>query len=121
MFSAERILPNTDPDYERSLAVPIHEIGHAVFSLADEYRGGGLFDWGLPEHNVFPTRTACLNNADTHGWPRKNCKKIRKTSWYRSDKPPDIMEDTSSVNNMPGPSGQGRYEWHYDQCANQNC
>ena len=121
LFSAEPLLPETDPEYERSLTVPIHELGHSVFSLADEYIGGGLFHLTLPEHNVFPDRNSCRENARNHGWPKQDCKKIGRTGWYRSDGPGDIMKDTSSADNAPGRSGKLRYDWHYDQCANQNC
>jgi hypothetical protein len=121
VFSAEPVLPETNPYYERSLTVPIHELGHSVFSLADEYTGGYRFQSVLPEHNVFPDRSSCWSNAQNHGWPKKNCKKIGKTGWYRSDGPGDIMKDTSSADNAPGPSGKLRYDWHYEQCANQNC
>ncbi len=103
-----------------SLVVSIHELGHSAFSLADEYKGGGLFGSTLPEHNVFNGKTKCKQNAIAHGWPHQNCK-IIKRPWWRSDKGADIMKDTSSANNMPGPSGQGRYSWHYNQCVNQNC
>ena len=121
VFSAEPVLPETNPDYERSLTVPIHELGHSVFSLADEYSGGYQFQSALPEHNVFPDRSSCWSNAQNHGWPKKNCKKIGHTGWYRSDDGYDIMEDTSSTDNKPGPSGEKRYDWHYDQCVGQNC
>jgi hypothetical protein len=121
VFSAERLLPDTHMDYERSLTVPIHELGHSVFSLADEYSGGGLFQSAMPEHNVFPDKKSCGSNAQNHGWPRKNCKRIGITRWHRSDGTGDIMKDTSSADNAPGPSGKLRYDWHYDQCVNQNC
>lgn len=74
-----------------SLVVSIHELGHSVFSLADEYKGGGLFETPtIPHHNVFkgPNPAKCKNNAAAHGWPKGDCQKIKGTSWYRSDKPP---------------------------------
>lgn len=120
-FSAEPIKPETDPDHERSLTVPIHELCHSVFSLADEYPGGGLFQTALPEHNVFPDRSWCRSNAQNHGWPESDCKRIRRESWYRSDGAGDIMEDASSCDYGPGRSGKLRYDWHYNQCVNQNC
>jgi len=120
-FSAEPIKPETDQYHELSLTVPIHELGHSVFSLADEYPGGGLFQSVLPEHNVFPDRSSCWSNAQNHGWPQNDCKRIKQESWYRSDGAGDIMEDTSSADNAPGRSGKIRYDWHYNQCVNQNC
>ena len=117
-FSAEPI----DLNNERSQTVPIHEIGHSVFSLADEYSGGYFFESLLPSHNVFKDYGTCTNNAAAHGWPEKDCKKIRRTNWYRSDGNNDIMEDTSSTDNAPGRSDEKRIEWHYGQCTNnQNC
>jgi hypothetical protein len=118
VFSAEAIL---DPNNERFLSVPIHELGHSVFSLADEYFGGYLFNLPLYSHNVFPTRKMCRENAETHGWPKKNCKQIGKTGWYRSDGSGDIMQNSSSAENEPGPSGQLRIDWYYDKCTDQNC
>ena len=120
-FSAERVLAPTAPDYQKSLAVPIHETGHSVFSLADEYKYGGLFESEFPEHNVFTDRVTCRANALDHQWPLKNCKKVRRTSWWRSDDGSDIMEDSSTTANKFGPSGEGRLGWWYEYCAGGNC
>lgn len=117
VFSAERIV---DPSNERSLAVPIHELGHSAFSLADEYFGGYLFHLPLPSHNVFPSKKMCQDNARAYGWSTGNCKKIGKTSWYRSDDGQDIMEDSFSADNEFGPSDRLRIDWYYDLCTNQN-
>ena len=116
LFSAEPI-NSTD----RSKTVPIHELGHSVFSLADEYSGGYLFNSSLYSHNVFKPEELCEANASNHGWEERDCKKIRHTKWFRSDPPKNIMEDTSSVNNAPGRSDEERYNWHYDQCTGHNC
>jgi hypothetical protein len=119
LFSAEPISKN--PNDPRSYTVPIHELGHSVFSLADEYRGGYLFNSSLYSHNVFKPEDICEDNARNHGWPVRDCKKIHRTRWFRSDPPHNIMEDTSSVENAPGRSDEKRYDWHYDQCVGQNC
>ena len=119
VFSAEPL----DPNVVRSFTVPIHELGHSVFSLADEYPGGYLFHLPLYSHNVFPgpKSTMCKSNARSFGWPEKDCKKIGQTGWFRSDPPDNIMEDTSSFDNAPGRSDEKRYDWLYDQCIGQNC
>ena len=116
-FSGERILSTE----ARFYVVPIHELGHSVFSLADEYRGGGLFATSMPEHNLFIDRTTCENNAAAHGWPITNCKLIRRTNYWRSDGDRDLMVDTSSTDHVSGPSDTGRYDWWYQQCAAGNC
>jgi hypothetical protein len=116
-FSAERI----SPTIAKSYVVPIHEMGHSVFSLADEYRGGGLFASSMPEHNLFIDRASCENNAANHGWPLGNCKRIRQTNYWRSDGALDLMENTSSTDHAPGPSDAGRYEWWYSHCKAGNC
>lgn len=117
VFSAEPI----DPNNQSSYTVPIHELGHSVFSLADEYSGGYLFHLPLHSHNVFPTKQMCKSNARSFGWPEKDCKKIGQTGWFRSDGRKDIMKDTAEAENAPGRSGGKRYDWHYDQCTGQNC
>jgi len=116
-FSAERI-SSTEA---RFYVVPIHELGHSVFSLADEYRGGGLFASSMPEHNLFIDRATCEANAANHGWPLSNCKRIRQTNYWRSDGDGDLMENTSSTDHVPGPSDAGRYEWWYQNCGAGNC
>jgi hypothetical protein len=109
-----------------SFVVPVHETGHSVFSLADEWGGathGMLFDGTLPEHNVFSTRTKCQQNAQlpSHGWNPADCTLIDGTTWWRSDSGGDLMVDTSTVINTPGRSDAGRYHWWYAQCAAGNC
>jgi hypothetical protein len=117
LFGAEPI-DAADP---RSLTVPIHETGHSVFGLADEYQGGGLFTSTWPEHNAFKDRNACYANADAHNWPRGDCVKIGNTKWYRSDDGYDLMADTATINHMPNRSDQGRAAWRYAECAARRC
>jgi len=69
----------------------VHETGHSVFSLADEYCcDGGYWQIG-PEANVFSSQANCQANATSHGWPTSDCVQIGTTGWWRSDGANDLM------------------------------
>lgn len=79
----------------------LHESGHAIFSLVDEYCGNTLYVQDDPEPNVWSTLNNCLNDANNEpGWTLGNCRQIQsgggacvKNFWrYDPDVPdPDFM------------------------------
>ncbi|MGK2962233.1 MAG: hypothetical protein ACSLFK_08815 [Gemmatimonadaceae bacterium] len=96
----------------------IHETGHSVFSLADEYCcDGGYWQIG-PNANLFSTQTNCQNNATSSSWPTADCVQIGTTGWWRSDGTADLMQNNNSNTNRYGRSDQRRVYWlYFNQCA----
>lgn len=96
----------------------LHETGHSVFSMADEYCcDGGYWNIG-PEANLFNSLANCQSNATSHSWPTTDCVKLGTTvSWWRSDGAGDLMANNNSNANRYGRSDQGRVYWlYFDQC-----
>jgi hypothetical protein len=94
-------------------ATAIHETGHSVFSMADEYCcDGGYWEIG-PEANTFSSQASCQNNATSHGWPTADCVQIGTTGWWRSDGAGDLMAGGGSF----GRSDRRRIFWlYFNQC-----
>jgi hypothetical protein len=81
--------------------VPVHESGHAIFNLADEYCCDGGYFTSAGQANIFPSLTDCqilsvnpgycFEFCPTHKcWPGnaaeiQNCK-----NWYKQTKRPDL-------------------------------
>lgn len=107
-----------------SFRTAIHETGHSVFSLADEYSGGRLiFDTAkFSYHNVFDHKTDCDNEKNTN-YPnnRYQCGNINQY-WFRYDGKFDIMADTSLDSNTFGPADLLRINKEiYVRCTSGNC
>ena len=96
----------------------VHESGHSVFSMADEYCcDGGYWQIG-PEANVFSSQSNCQTNATSHSWPTTDCVQIGTTGWWRSDGANDLMQNNNSNTNAYGRSDDGRVFWMYfQQCT----
>jgi hypothetical protein len=77
-----------------------HEIGHAVFSLLDEYCGKTNYDCGNGKcpsiTNIWTSTAECQKDATAHGWTNGTCRRIE---W----------DDTST----PGLDCQRNF-WRYD-------
>ena len=74
--------------------IVIHESGHAVFGLVDEYCGRTHYEQNDPEPNVWSSLASCQNDATNEGWTTGSCRQIAKTgctkNFYRYD--PDDQE-----------------------------
>ncbi len=78
----------TSESYNHGTA--IHETGHAVFNLSDEYNGCVCFesDTGLGQ-NVFSSRSACQSFNRTNGFSDVDCTEItgyNGMTWYMSER-----------------------------------
>jgi hypothetical protein len=59
----------------------VHETGHALFGLSDEYCcDGGVIKTTWPHQNLFPTDPACKSSASAHGVAQTNCVKLTTSS-----------------------------------------
>jgi len=100
----------------------VHESGHSVFDLADEYCCDGGYWQTSPHPNLSPSQSACQSNATAHGWPTSACAQLTtpscgggaSSSWWRSDLGNDLMQ----CGNTFGRADESRIFWMYfDQCA----
>ena len=78
----------TSESYNHGTA--IHETGHAVFNLSDEYNGCACFesDTGLGQ-NVFSSHSACQTFNQTNGFSDVECTEIigyNGLAWYMSER-----------------------------------
>ena len=93
----------------------MHEFGHSLFGLADEYRGNTSYFYPQPYPNIWPTNQSCRNDAISEGWDPNDCNQFcprivpfcqrfrnlfsfpefwfTRNGWWRSDPLPDIMKD----------------------------
>jgi len=56
--------------------IAIHETGHALFGLVDEYCGHTHYEQNNPEPNVWSSPDNCQNDANAEGWTTGNCRQI---------------------------------------------
>lgn len=77
----------------------VHESGHSVFGLADEYCcDGGYWEAGT-NPNIFSSLSGCRNYADSNGLDRNNCtnfcpagsQKCGSTGFWKIDPEVDVM------------------------------
>jgi len=64
--------------------VLMHEAGHFLFGLGDEYVGGGNSAVSLPK-NVYGTQSTCQSNSTANSVPPSQCTQIGMTGTWRND------------------------------------
>ena len=98
-------------------SVTLHELGHAVFNLADEYAGLN-YDSSTDFHNNYSSLIACSNYTAANGWPTSDCRQI-KPGWWRSEPSGQncimLHGQFSPVAPQYGPSCLKRVDWIYNQ------
>jgi len=73
--------------------VMLHESGHFLFGLGDEYVGGGNSAISTPK-NVYASKASCDSNATANSLPTAQCVQIGTTgTWRNDDGQPTTMED----------------------------
>ena len=108
-----------------SFASAIHETGHAVFNLADEYVGGDNFQDPVTP-NVHDGKASCQSYATLHGWDPKKCTALAGGSrWFRSDGGNgawhDLMRQPTVVNDRFDLCDQMAVEAKYQTCNGNGC
>ena len=64
--------------------VLLHEAGHFLFGLGDEYVGGGNSAISQPK-NVYGSKATCESNSTANGLPATQCVQIGTTGTWRND------------------------------------
>ncbi|MEM4203660.1 MAG: carboxypeptidase regulatory-like domain-containing protein [Candidatus Methanomethylicaceae archaeon] len=91
----------------------IHESGHGLFGLADEYDGNTRYFQPNPHPNIWDTEQACRDYAANAGWNPDDCVKFtdRQGDWWKLGTTRYIMYDGSYFDNGWGPPASRRIEW----------
>ncbi len=72
-----------------NLGTAIHEMGHSVFQLSDEYNGCACFQPTEGFSNVFETEKACLEFQKSQGLSHQHCHRIvalNSKRWYTPER-----------------------------------
>lgn len=113
----------------------VHETGHALFGLSDEYCcDGGTVTTSWPHPNIFSTQAACQSSATAHGVGTGNCAQLSTTSGFcggfdglgnpvlgatnglwQQDVINDLMGCGANNNANGGDLDAARIQWFYDQ------
>lgn len=73
--------------------VMLHEAGHFLFGLGDEYVGGGNSSISTPR-NVYSSTATCESNSTANSLPSSQCVQIGTTgTWRNDDGQATTMED----------------------------
>jgi len=62
----------------------LHESGHFLFGMGDEYDGGGNFSISNPK-NVVSSEAICQSTSTTNSLPTAQCAQIGATGTWRND------------------------------------
>ena len=96
----------------------IHESGHGIFGLADEYDGCGTFYFQPdPMPNIWATEDLCRADATSEGWDPDDCGKFTdcQGDWWKLGTTEYIMFDGTYFANGWGVPGERRIQWFLDQ------
>jgi len=95
----------------------IHESGHGMFGLADEYDGNTSYFQPNPNPNIWATKDACRTDATSAGWNPDDCNKFtdRQGDWWKLGTTNYIMKDGTYFDNGWGAPASRRISWILDQ------
>jgi hypothetical protein len=97
----------------------IHEAGHAVYRLSDEYGGWVDPDPTTLHRNVFLDRTSCTGPPQCN--KKNSCKQIGTTRKYRCDGDGDLMVVSSSASAAFDLCDQARITYKHGLCSAGSC
>lgn len=117
---------SSEISYDKTL---IHETGHALFGLIDEYCCGQPYRQQDCEPNVWSSLANCQADARTLGMDASNCVQIAKGSntvnFWRIDPTGDtgcIMGGSQhKVGSNFGTACERRILWRYEKCESGEC
>lgn len=117
---------SSEIDYDKTL---IHETGHALFGLADEYCCDSSYFTQACSKNLYATLASCQSDAPNLDYPASNCTQLTDgtttLNFWRID-------PTTAPGCMMGPSQHTagsvfraacarRLQWRYGKCLGGNC
>ncbi len=91
----------------------IHESGHGMFGLADEYDGNTNYFQPNPLPNIWKTQDGCRTDANSMGWNPDDCNKFteRQNAWWKLGQTDYIMKDGTHFDNGWGAPASRRISW----------
>lgn len=100
--------------------VLVHESGHFLFGLGDEYDGGGNASVSTPK-NVFGDQATCQSNSTSNGLSSAQCAQIGMTgTWRNDDGQATTMEDRTLGSDWRTLSGRAMSNM-VTSCAGGSC
>lgn len=100
--------------------VLLHEAGHFLFGLGDEYVGGGNSSISDPK-NVVGSKGSCESTSTTFGLPTSQCVQIGSSGTWRNDDGQDTtMEDRTLSSDWRTLSSKALGN-HLSKCINGAC
>ncbi len=102
--------------------VMLHEAGHFLFGLGDEYAeaGSANFSVSTPK-NVYPSQAECQSSSSANGLPPSQCSQIGSSgTWRNDDGVPTMMEDRSFDSDWRTFSGKA-LDQHLGRCLGGAC
>ncbi len=95
----------------------IHESGHGLFGLADEYDGPTHYFQPDPNPNIWASQDACRSYAAGVGWDANDCTKFtdRQGDWWKVGTTRYIMFDGTHFDNGWGVPAERRIEGVLDE------
>ena len=100
--------------------VMVHEAGHYLFGLGDEYVGGGNWSISVPK-NVFSTQSDCESNSVSNSLPSSQCVQIGSSgTWRNDDGQATTMEDRQLGSDWRTLSGRAMGNL-LSSCVNGTC
>lgn len=97
----------------------VHESGHFLFGLSDEYDGGGYIA-SMPCNNVYATLQACQSAAPGNGATAAQCQQIGATGFWRIATANETMADRVLVSNFRDDSATC-FSNRITSCHNGSC
>lgn len=117
---------SSEIDYDKTL---VHESGHALFGLIDEYCCDTHYEQQACQPNLYSSLANCQNDADAVGLPSSNCTKLTSgadsVNFWRID-------PSDATGCMMGPAQHNagsdfakacvrRILWRYGKCGSGDC
>jgi len=96
----------------------IHESGHGIFGVADEYDGCGTYYFKpSPNPNIWHTEAECRADATAAGWNPDDCSNFTacQGGWWKVGTTKYIMWDGTQFANGWGKPAARRIQWVLDQ------
>ncbi len=105
----------------------MHETGHSLFGLADEYGNDSHYFEPAPFPNIWESNQTCREDDIGGSWSPDDCYEFCPAGagkcgfgWWRSDPDPDIMEDDGDETLNPFERADLRnINWTFNQYPNQ--